>query len=125
MKRRKQTTFLFALALLTAAPLAAQSGRSDADFARAIDAHALMSPIALRPDAGAFAATRDCAVFRLDIAQSAAAIHGVSFKDVLGKLRTGEKYYVVWNFTRLGKVSTSAEQKGGRSQNLMLTGLHD
>lgn len=67
----------------------------------------------------------DPVVFEQRVSQAAAASYSLTFKDVQGKLRTGEKYYVVWKFSRQGKVSTGAEQPGGRSQELTLTGLHN
>jgi hypothetical protein len=64
-------------------------------------------------------------VFSLNTSQPAGPSYKFSFKDTEHKLRTGDKYYVVWKFQRLGKVSTDAVQQGGRSQELVLEGLHN
>jgi len=67
----------------------------------------------------------DSKLFETDFSTAAAPTYTVTFQDTEHRLRTGDKYYVVWKFQREGKVSTHAVEKGGRSEELVLKQIHN
>ena len=67
----------------------------------------------------------DSKLFEMDFSTAAAPTYTVTFQDTEHRLRTGDKYYVVWKFQREGKVSTDAVEKGGRSEDLVLKQIHN